>query len=142
MLKFSRAQSVSEIAGSAILEVLPVLGSQTLVVHIPTAGSRYRQRGYDQAKLIAQVVAARRELEYSPALRRSGDVRQVGAGRKLRFTQMQHLFYVHDPRNVAGRDVLLVDDVLTTGATLQACAKVLKAAGARRVSAVVFAQKE
>jgi ComF family protein len=111
------------------------------LVPIPTASARVRQRGFDNGRLLAQEVSRRLQLPLKPLLHRSTNNRQVGATRKQRLEQMRHEFVLVDIQAVAGKSFLLVDDVLTTGATVAAAAKVLKKAGAKQVSALIFAQK-
>jgi len=136
-LKFSGAQLAAQ--EMAALMRLPS-NEPIVLVPIPTATSRRRRRGYDQAYLLAKAVARQYHLSYGTYLRRSGQQHQVGASRQQRITQLQTAYRCIAPQRIAGAHVLLVDDVLTTGATLEATAKVLKQAGAKRVSALVFAQ--
>ena len=117
-----------------------VFSAPVLVVPVPTATSRVRQRGYDQAKLLARELSQNKGLMYFDCLRRHGQSHQVGASRQLRLTQLRSAFRVRKPRMVQGAHILLVDDVLTTGATLEAAASTLRAAGAGVVEAAVFAQ--
>lgn len=141
LLKFSRVVEASPIIAQLMGEALPFLTAETVVVPVPTAMSRRRQRGYDQAELIAKSLALDLGLNHSVSLRRTGKTRQLGASRKQRLEQLVSAFSLPRPKNIIGKDVLLVDDIATTGATLETAAQVLKDAGARKINAVVFAQK-
>lgn len=112
-----------------------------LLVPLPPAAGRRRERGFDHALLLAKLVAGRHRLSFACALGRQKDFRQVGASRAQRIAQAQASYFVRKPNAIAGRNILLVDDVVTTGATLQAAAKALRKAGAKRVDALVFARK-
>lgn len=112
-----------------------------LVVPIPTATSRRRQRGFGHSELLASKVAQQLGFEYCPALGRLGQARQVGANRQARSKQLEDSYYARRPDKIADLAVLLVDDVITTGATLRAATKILRRAGAKRVDALVFAKR-
>jgi len=112
----------------------------TIIIPVPTATSRARRRGYDQAKLLARELARQTRLPYRDCLARLGQTHQHGLTRRERLTQLSAAFRVTKPQAVKGRHVVLVDDVVTTGSTLEAAAAVIRAAGAARVDAVVFAQ--
>lgn len=139
-LKFERASSAAEPIAAAIDNVLPDLPPGTQVVYIPTANSRVRIRGYDQAKLIAQKVARKRVWRCQALLMRKGSSRQVGSGRQDRFKQIESVLLPVKHDNIKGANILMIDDVTTTGATLEAAAKILKSAGAKTIDAAVFAQ--
>jgi ComF family protein len=128
----------------------------TLVVPVPVHADRERQRGYDQAALIAEVAARSLGLPFMRALERArSTVAQFELGREDRAANVEGAFRLRqDARErqdapgrlearaaVAGRWVLLVDDVITTGATLSACALVLEDAGALAVSAITVARE-
>lgn len=119
-------------------EVLP--SRNYLVVPLPTATSRVRQRGYDQARLIAKALAARMKLPYSDCLARIGQAHQVGANRQRRLEQLEGAYRLKRSAVVAGRHVLLVDDVMTTGASLDAASQILLRAGVKTVDAATFAR--
>lgn len=121
-------------------EALPFLPPDTVVVHVPTATSRVRRRGYDPAELLARALAKEVGLAHDTLLVRVTQTRQVGAKRKERMLQMENAFKSSGaPSDVTS--VLLVDDLTTTGATLEAAAKCLHDAGIKNINAVVFAQK-
>jgi ComF family protein len=112
-----------------------------LVIPLPTATSRVRQRGFGHSELLAKTIAANLRLEYSNGLRRLGQSRQLGSRREDRLTQLAGSFAVKNPSRIAGRQILLIDDVLTTGGSLTSAAKTLKQAGAKQVDALVFAKR-
>ncbi len=117
------------------------LPSDYLVVSVPTATVRRRARGFDHADLLAQKIAAKLNLDYYPALSRLGQTRQVGAKRAQRQKQQAQAYRVRRPDKLKGRRILLIDDVVTTGATLRAATKTLRQAGAKKVDALVFAKR-
>jgi len=140
--KFERKQAAAQPIVLRMDEVLPFLGEDTIIVHVPTATSRVRLRGYDHAQLLARALTDRRKLTHLSLLTRQGQERQVGASRKQRLTQLDRAFIPIKPHLITGATILLVDDLVTTGATLEAAARCLRQAGAKTVSAVVFAQKQ
>lgn len=138
-LKFQGAQAAAAEMAKLMSAQLPQ-DEDTLLVHVPTATARVRRRGYDQARLLTREVSRLSGLPCRTLLTRMGQHHQVGAAREQRITQLKTAFRVINPTLVQKAHILLIDDVLTTGATLEAAARTLKAAGAKRVDALVFAQ--
>ena len=123
-------------------ECLPFLPGEVIVTHVPTASKRIRQRGYDHAQLLARALVREHKLTYLPLLTRAGSARQVGSTRGTRLVQLSDAFRIIQTDRIRGASVLLVDDIVTTGGTLEAAARCLKQSGANQIDAVAFAQKE
>jgi ComF family protein len=140
-LKFARARAAADAIAAVMGEALPYFSDPVIVTHVPTATRRIRQRGYDHAQLIAKALARQQGLTYSSLLARQGQTRQVGADKKTRSQQLEAAFRPLHGYMSAGAHILLIDDVVTTGASLEAAARVLKQAGAKQIDAAVFAQK-
>jgi ComF family protein len=115
-----------------------------LVVPVPLYPARLVERGYNQAALLAGPLAKWLHVSCAPrALARSvATERQTELARGARATNVDGAFTALEPGRLAGRTVLLVDDVETTGATLAACASALRMGGARAVRTVVIARAE
>ena len=112
-----------------------------LVVPVPLSRQRWRERGFNQAELLASEVISSVGGTLAPRLLEREDrpaQRTLAAAERRR--NVVGAFRCPDPSAVAGRRLLLVDDVATTGATLGACAEALSEAGAARVAALVFAR--
>ena len=112
-----------------------------VLVPVPLDPGRERERGYNQAALLARPLAGTLRLTCAPALlrRRRPTPPQVGLSRARRRENVRDAFIAHP--DVAGREVLLVDDVTTTGSTLGSAASACRAAGALRVSALTLARE-
>jgi ComF family protein len=140
-LKFNRAQAAADDMARLMAALCRQrVRSDTLIVPVPTARSRVRMRGYDQASLLARAVARRSGATFAPLLVRNGKQRQVGASLDQRKIQMRGAYSVPSPQRLQGRHIILIDDVVTTGSTLEAAAGTLRASGSGPVEALVFAQ--
>jgi ComF family protein len=114
-----------------------------ICVPVPTTRTRYRQRGYNQAELLARSFAHATRRRVIPALARtSAASSQTTLQPAARGANVAGAFRVTDEasRSLQGAHLLLVDDVLTTGATAGECVRTLSAAGARCISVVTFAR--
>ena len=112
------------------------------VVCVPLHPSKERDRGYNQAGLLASGLAKGISLEsYSGCLERVRRTRtQISLSAQQRRANVRNAFIVKAPSWVEGRRLLLVDDVMTTGATVNECSRVLKRAGAASVHVVTVAR--
>ena len=104
------------------------LPSDIVVTPVPTVSSHIRERGYDHMALVARELARNAHVGYAPLLVRTTTTKQRGENRRQRIVQARVAFAVR--RQLPGRTVLLVDDVVTTGATLENAARALRDAGA------------
>ena len=133
-LKYRNARSSLTFLARGMAAVAP--GPVDVVTWAPTTPARLRSRGFDQARLLARAVASELRLPCRSLLRRGAGPPQTGRDAAAR--RAGPPFSARRP--VEGRRVLLVDDVLTTGATLRACAEALRRAGGEPVGAAVLAR--
>jgi predicted amidophosphoribosyltransferase len=136
-LKFRGRLALADAMAAQIAAGAPagLLGPGAVLVPVPAAPGRRRRRGYDHAAVLAGALGRRTGLPVDDALRRSTGARQLGASRAARLASGR--LEVRARRRAPPRAVL-VDDVHTTGATLDACARALRAAGAEDVVAVTY----
>jgi len=137
-LKFSGNQSAARLIARAMSATQ--LPPDALITHLPATTAHIRQRGYDQAQLISQQLARQTGLPRAAVLRRTGQQHQLGSTRTERLQQMSRSLSVIGAPRVVGHHIVIIDDVVTTGSSLAVAAGVLRAAGARSVTALVFAQ--
>lgn len=135
-LKFRGRLRLARRAAAAIAERAPAALLAGAIVPVPAAPWRLRMRGHDPAEEIAFALADLTRLEFRPCLARSSGPRQVGRPRAARLADPPAIRLV----DAAPGDAVLVDDVVTTGATLGACARQLRRGGVERVVAVTFAR--
>lgn len=140
-LKFERNIAAAPIIAHILQQTFSSqLRQDTVLVPVPTATGRIRQRGYDQAVIITKLLAQKTGLPYSCTLKKYGQTRQTSSSRAERFKQIKQTLTVVKPEYIQAKEVILLDDVITTGATLEAAAELLLQAGAKRVGAIAFAR--
>jgi ComF family protein len=151
-LKYSGEKRLARPLGAAIARRWRRAGAGgDVLVPVPVHATRAKARGYDQAELIARAAADELGLPCAPILERDrATIAQFDLDRAARATNVQGAFRLKprpvldgrpDPRPLAGHWVVLIDDVVTTGATLAACATPLLEAGAIGVSAASVARE-
>ncbi|HEX4305839.1 MAG TPA: phosphoribosyltransferase family protein [Solirubrobacterales bacterium] len=136
-LKFRRLLPVAGLMAERMEWLAPAHLLGGAVVPVPAAPPRLRRRGFDPAGELGAALGERLGTELTPCLARRGAGHQLGRGRAERISRPPRIEAIAD----APRSVLLVDDVLTTGATLTACAMALRGAGAKRVVALTFTRR-
>lgn len=117
-------------------------GSVDLVVPVPLHPVKLRERGFNQSELLAERIARRlnKKIERNRIIRTKYTLPQTRLNKQERLKNVRGAFSVKDNKDFKGASVLLVDDVFTTGATLHECAKALKKAGAKSVTAFTLAR--
>ena len=132
------ASVLGRMLGDAVAKLEPVFGeAAVLIIPVPLFKAKRRQRGFNQAELIASTalkqLGARLELATGILERNRDTHSQIGLTSHQRRENLRGAFSVPGALEVTGREVLLVDDVYTTGTTVSECARVLRRAGAAKV---------
>ncbi len=117
-------------------------GQRWLIVSVPLHKKRLKWRGYNQSECLAKELASRLRIKFLPSclIKIKKTPPQAELSAKEREGSVKNVFACPQSFAVAGHRVILVDDVYTTGATMQECARVLKATGARQVWGIVVAR--
>lgn len=140
-LKYHGRLALADCLGGLLADALPPLEAAPqapLLIPVPVHARRLRSRGYNQALLLADKIARRQGWEVAPGhlVRREDTAMQKGLDKAARQANLQRALAWYGPA-LRGRHIILVDDVLTTGATLSAASQVLQASGAGRIDAAV-----
>ncbi len=142
--KFHAATGYAKVYGEFLAKCVDENGiSCDSISWVPLSRRRLRRRGYDQAELLARELSARtgipcvrtlRKLRHTPAQSKTGDAVR-------RKANVAGAYALAEGAEISGRRILLLDDIVTTGATLSECVKLLKAAGAAELICLVVARK-
>lgn len=141
--KYGRDQSLTHALAECLGDPMPLIENDyDLIVPVPLHRERLRSRGFNQAALIAAAIARRldRKLDVHSLIRTRATPSQTAQDRRQRQRNVRDAFQVTRAAAVTNRRVLLIDDVMTTGATADECARVLLDAGARRVDVLALAR--
>jgi ComF family protein len=139
LFKYSGMRGLAQPLGGLLADALPRDRQFDLVTAVPLHWRRQWQRGFNQSELLAKAMARARGIPAMKVLRRGSATRaQAGLSNAQRRENVTGAFRAR--RRVNGMRVLLIDDVMTTGATAGACARALKKAGAKSVSLLTLAR--
>ncbi len=158
LLKYDGMRALAGVLGEALAETIAMLGDsagldgqELLVVAVPLFRARHAERRFNQAEVLAEAAmralrGRRPNLNLRSAhgvLRRVKQTEsQFGLAPKARRTNVRGAFAVIKPQTVCEANVLLIDDIYTTGATVRECARVLRRAGAQRVYVATLARAQ
>lgn len=150
LLKYDHVRPAAAVLGRMLAEAIADLSfdfknGAVLVVPVPLFAGKFRQRGFNQSELIVKsalklLCGTRFELNSGVLVRQRETQSQIGLSRHQRRENMRGAFAIAHPEEVVERDILLVDDVLTTGTTAAECARVLRRAGASKVYVATVAR--
>lgn len=139
-MKFKHAREHAKVLGTILCKMPTKLDKSSLIVPIPTSARHIRQRGFDHTKLIAKEFAKRSSLRHASLLGRNYNYQQVGGNRQQRLSQVKDLFYCKN-KSFLRRPVIILDDVVTTGATISAAVDCLRLAGYENISIIAIAHQ-
>lgn len=143
LFKYSGVRPLAPVFGGHLRRALPVEERFDVIVPMPLHWRRRWHRGFNQSALLAKEIAKRYGVPVSNVVRRRrATSAQAGLTNAKRRANVQGAFRIRQGTRLDGLRVLLVDDVLTTGATASACARVLKRAGAEHVTVLALARTD
>ncbi len=138
-MKLNSHRQACSIIAARLDEIAPYYDKSVVITYVPTSTKRVRERGFDHARLIAQSFAKTRGLQCKNLLLRTTHQKQAGTDRKTRLEQVKGSYQAIAP-SINIDQVVLIDDIITTGATLSEATRVLRKAGIRNIESLVFAQ--
>ena len=131
------AEGLGRLWGELAAKQIP---AGTMLVPLPMHKKKRRKRGFDQAEILAKALSAATGAIYTPILERTQNTPpQSGLHPRQRAENVRGAFRIKPDHNANGQNYILIDDIYTTGASLNECARVLKAGGAAEVSAMTLA---
>jgi len=143
--KYENFQNLAPLLSELILEFLnrtSFVVSNFILIPIPLHSSRERQRGYNQSKLLAEILSDKLKINLVDGLKRIKKTNPQAQAKKSgdREKNVKNCFEVINANLIKGKNILLIDDVFTSGATMNEAVKVLKKVGARKIAALVIAR--
>ncbi len=137
--KFEGKRAAAPLLSKMLSQVVPLLPTDVVVMSVPTAARHIRERGYDHMGIVTKRLARQKGLRRKAPLRKYGSSTLHFMDEKSRWKVAKESFVV--ARTDCPKSVLIVDDIVTTGATLTAVSKLLRAHGTTRVYAAILARQ-
>ena len=143
--KYRRIRSISPLLGQLIVSYISYyrisLPEQAVFIPIPLHPRKERVRGFNQALLLAQEISRGTSLTIAAhsLIRSASTTAQTKLTASNRRTNVENIFSLRNPHMIRGKTIVIIDDVKTTGATLEQAARILKKAGAKEIWAITFA---
>src|SRR3990167_7452312 len=152
-IKYRKNEELIGAAGSVMLEaIVGILGEfegmarfdLPILVPIPQSGKRHHERGFNQAQLLAEAILKADgnnnfSIDTKSLVKTKDTPAQTSLRRSKRLENLKDCFAVKNRQKIAGRNIILIDDVTTTGATLKEARSVLKEAGTKKIIAITLA---
>lgn len=142
--KFMRLSAYSKPLSKYMIDCIDknIYGEFDIITWVPISAKRMKERGFDQSYLLAEEIAEHFHLPLIPTLNKVRHTERQSSKKNAaeRRANVIGAYKVFDADDVIGKRILLVDDVITTGATVSECARMLKSAGARKVLCVSVAK--
>lgn len=139
--KFERTKAIHKVLTKLLATRLPYLPDSTVIVPIPTISKHIRIRGYDHISLITKKLSQERKLTHSSLIKRKNQTVQLGKSAKERKKQIQDSFYCTKRSLDSEKVYLIVDDIYTTGSTVNEASRCLRVAGAKHIWVAVIARQ-
>ena len=140
--KYAQKSSLAAPLGSLLSNHSLIEENFDAILPVPLHISRLRKRGFNQSQLLAEKLGEKTSCKVDPYIlkRIKPTLAQVGMEKKERMLNVKDAFQLRKGAHIEGRNILLVDDVYTTGATVRECSKTLKQGGAKKVAVVTLAR--
>ena len=146
--KYRKFETLSFILGEILIQYIEELIRNSAleirnfsVIPIPLHSKRERERGFNQAELLSKKIASRFNLPLLKNLRRVKETDpQVGKKGEDRLKNIEGCFAIREPEEIRSKNIILIDDVFTSGATINEAVRILKEAGAKKIIALVVAK--
>ncbi|MDD3678753.1 MAG: ComF family protein [Patescibacteria group bacterium] len=141
--KYEGLFAISEIISDWLLNLVNQQSIDfDLITFTPLSRKRKNKRGYNQSEVLAKKISKKLKIPCEPLIEKRRETKpQVGLGRKERILNLKNAFFIKKRVNLTSKRIVIVDDVITTGSTLNECAFVLKNAGAKKVWGLTIAKE-